>query len=84
MIYCQYSFALTYALKITYVKSLFHFHNHLTPTKIIKKIITTSKTQSVQRIFSKIAKPLKETFTGLRCMLQGFTIYFARNLILRA
>ena len=34
------------------------------------------KTQCAEWISNKIAKPLNETFKGLKCMLQGFGIYF--------
>ena len=33
-------------------------------------------TQCAEWILNKIAKPLNETFTGLKCMLQGFRICF--------
>ena len=36
-------------------------------------------TQCVERISNKIAKPLNETCTGLKCMLQGFRICFVWN-----
>ena len=32
--------------------------------------------QCAEWILDKIAKPLNETFTGLKCMLQGFRICF--------
>ena len=35
--------------------------------------------QYAERILNKIEKPFNKTFAGLKCMLQGFRIYFIRN-----
>ena len=41
-------------------------------------------TQCAERILNKIAKPLNETFIGLKFMAQGFRICFVQNLDSRA
>ena len=43
--------------------------------------LDTSRTQTqyTERIFNRIAKAINETFTGRKCMPQGFRIYFELN-----
>ena len=38
--------------------------------------IFIKSTQYAKRILNKIVKQFNETFPGLKCMLQGFRIYF--------
>ena len=48
-----------------------------------EEVLRTDSSQYAERILNKIAKPFNETFTGLKCMLQGFRICFNQNPRLR-